>query len=1035
MATQDFINKCKQPAYKDRFANFTLGDTIVSSNNYIESIEITESIVDNKSIVGSCNTKTAKVGLIGYPKDEVLDGVSFNPTIGINQGDYNESISYDSFVITKINDGQTENTTDFEAEDSLNLAGNKYVCGIDYNDGNTHTVQDLWLDVCSQLDLVPYSNTFTNYNIPISANPFTNNETIREVLQEICRVSLSFVVIDRETGKIRLSWLSTNTDPDYIFETSDYTELSGSLTKTGPINSLILGNSQTTGENVSTQDDTSIEENGEHQLYIDAKYILYNEELRLMAIQDIWEKVNGLEYYDLKLTTPLGKPFLNLGDKIRVITNEEDTYDTYLLKHTFTYNGTFASVIESPSMTSQEEKMKNSTKSITEKTRDTELIVNKQAGTIEEIIREADDTNERLSYAIRDINSLRNIFQITGGHNCIRNSAFLLPDPVWTFENDIQSAIFPLKGKIEQNKLSGKQLFNKNQSPASGYEGYSVDVLDTGVKLIYTSSTQQDWAFCNWVLFDLTNYTGKTIRFKTNFTNNGGRGRYIIGRSNSNASSRITMTGNAETSGTLLSFVVPTIPDDDDRKYLCIWLYANTQGSISQGSYVEYKDVILTVNNADMSYEPYCGGIASPNPDYPQEIHTITGINTISIAGKSYIIDLGNIELCDIDGYQDYFYRETGDWYLHKEVGKEIFNENSNWSILAVSTNKKMFKCSVSNSYAVDLVGVNNANKYFATNYGITGYQTLDNGNIGATVAYGFRANSATVNANAGATVAQWQQYVAQNNITLYGRLRTPTNTKITDTTLINQLNEIYDNQMYHTNLGEGYSSSMIGSIKSESEIKLQNVIAKTTIDNITNLTLNTQYVLNFYFKQDRSTTSKIKLYDTYNDSIVVLDEVICETTSSVQGLTHKSYTITANSSNYTLEIETYTTNQEQGMFYLYDLMLNSGDEQTWEPSSDEIYSTTLRMSREGLRVYSTGARTLTMLTSDGFLIFKTTNGETLNGLVQKTTADGTIEDNLKTKRVKFVKDISDTTKGWIEENMYINGKEHLIRYYGEEND
>lgn len=1018
MATQDFINKCKQPAYKDRFANFTLGDTIVSSNNYIESIEITESIVDNKSIVGSCNTKTAKVGLIGYPKDEVLDGVSFNPTIGINQGDYNESISYDSFVITKINDGQTENTTDFEAEDSLNLAGNKYVCGIDYNDGNTHTVQDLWLDVCSQLDLVPYSNTFTNYNIPISANPFTNNETIREVLQEICRVSLSFVVIDRETGKIRLSWLSTNTDPDYIFETSDYTELSGSLTKTGPINSLILGNSQTTGENVSTQDDTSIEENGEHQLYIDAKYILYNEELRLMAIQGIWEKVNGLEYYDLKLTTPLGKPFLNLGDKIRVITNEEDTYDTYLLKHTFTYNGTFASVIESPSMTSQEEKMKNSTKSITEKTRDTELIVNKQAGTIEEIIREADDTNERLSYAIRDINSLRNIFQITGGHNCIRNSAFLLPDPVWTFENDIQSAIFPLKGKIEQTTYTGKNLINVN----SIYTTTQPPALTTNYEDgIATLSWTADFNFYfadneNNVFSNLNASETYTLSFEH-------KGDALILRTDDGNTNRLS-----------------TNVDSDYVKYS--YTFTNLNQILIKFIRKEYtsgtaylKNAMINVGSSASTYEPYCGGIASPNPDYPQEIHTITGTNTISIAGKSYTIDLGNIELCDIDGYQDYFYRETGDWYLHKEIGKEIFNENSNWSILTVSTNKKMFKCSVSNSYAVVLVGVNNANKYFATNYGITGYQTLDNGNIGATVAYGFRANSTTVNANAGATVAQWQQYVAQNNITLYGRLRTPTNTKITDTTLINQLNEIYDNQMYHTNLGEGYSSSMIGSIKSESEIKLQNVIAKTTIDNITNLTLNTQYVLNFYFKQDRSTTSKIKLYDTYNDSIVVLDEVICETTSSVQGLTHKSYTITANSSNYTLEIETYTTNQEQGMFYLYDLMLNSGDEQTWEPSSDEIYSTTLRMSREGLRVYSTGARTLTMLTSDGFLIFKTTNGETLNGLVQKTTADGTIEDNLKTKRVKFVKDISDTTKGWIEENMYINGKEHLIRYYGEEND
>ena len=36
-------------------------------------------------------------------------------------------------------------------------------------------------------------------------------------------------------------------------------------------------------------------------------------------------------------------------------------------------------------------------------------------------------------------------------------------------------------------------------------------------------------------------------------------------------------------------------------------------------------------------YEPYTGGIPSPNPDYPQEIHTITGNNEIKISNKNLI--------------------------------------------------------------------------------------------------------------------------------------------------------------------------------------------------------------------------------------------------------------------------------------------------------------------------------------------------------------------------------------------------------------
>lgn len=46
------------------------------------------------------------------------------------------------------------------------------------------------------------------------------------------------------------------------------------------------------------------------------------------------------------------------------------------------------------------------------------------------------------------------------------------------------------------------------------------------------------------------------------------------------------------------------------------------------------------------TFEPYVGGIASPNPDYPQTIHTVSGEQTITISGgnsqsQSYTVNLG----------------------------------------------------------------------------------------------------------------------------------------------------------------------------------------------------------------------------------------------------------------------------------------------------------------------------------------------------------------------------------------------------------
>ena len=55
--------------------------------------------------------------------------------------------------------------------------------------------------------------------------------------------------------------------------------------------------------------------------------------------------------------------------------------------------------------------------------------------------------------------------------------------------------------------------------------------------------------------------------------------------------------------------------------------------NITQGS-VSWKDMMISTSQND-TYEPYTGGIASPNPSYPQTIHTISGDNEIKIENKN----------------------------------------------------------------------------------------------------------------------------------------------------------------------------------------------------------------------------------------------------------------------------------------------------------------------------------------------------------------------------------------------------------------
>lgn len=54
----------------------------------------------------------------------------------------------------------------------------------------------------------------------------------------------------------------------------------------------------------------------------------------------------------------------------------------------------------------------------------------------------------------------------------------------------------------------------------------------------------------------------------------------------------------------------------------------------------------------------------------PATIYVMTGVSTITIGGENYTLDLGNIELAEVDGQKDYIYNDGDVWKLHKVVGK-----------------------------------------------------------------------------------------------------------------------------------------------------------------------------------------------------------------------------------------------------------------------------------------------------------------------------------------------------------------------------
>lgn len=404
MKNTNFINECKNRANANRLGKIIVDgiETPITNSNNLQSFEIDSGCYVDGNIIGSVYAKCLKANFIDDQNN--LTDKSIQAQIGVKYADLsNEYINMGKYIIERPNNEITVNMSQITAYDDIYTSlDKKYACNIDYSSGNK-TVSDLYVDVCEQLGLTPVTTTFTNSTIPITANPFENGETNRTVLQTVAKIACSFVDIDNDTNKIDLRWLSQNQEPDYIFDLNDYSSVEGGKIICGPINCLIIKNSQIDDENVTIKDEESIKLNGEHSITISEDYVLYNAELRKQAINAIWNKVKGMKYVDCKLTTYYGKPFLKLGDKIRIYTSNTEYFDTYVLKHNFTYDGTFASIIESPALTGQEIKTKQDI-SLGEALRNTQVEVNKQKGEIRSITTKVTKVTNTANDALQKAN-------------------------------------------------------------------------------------------------------------------------------------------------------------------------------------------------------------------------------------------------------------------------------------------------------------------------------------------------------------------------------------------------------------------------------------------------------------------------------------------------------------------------------------------------------------------------------------------------------------------------------------------------------
>ena len=200
-----------------------------------------------------------------------------------------------------------------------------------------------------------------------------------------------------------------------------------------------------------------------------------------------------------------------------------------------------------------------------------------------------------------------------------------------------------LKGNTEQTTYTGKNLFHDLSSTKSEVRGVSVTNNNDGS--ITINGTYDKTGNLNIFLTESNQET-------SGYTNN-----MTLLKANTQYSISATLI-NGTMSNTNLNLYVSSRTTDD---YTFAWNYK--QISYSNGKWsitftTDSSDIYLgglrfsfissmseEFNNAKFviqveqgtatDYEPYVGGVPSPNPDYPQDIQVVKGNNTINVHGKN----------------------------------------------------------------------------------------------------------------------------------------------------------------------------------------------------------------------------------------------------------------------------------------------------------------------------------------------------------------------------------------------------------------
>lgn len=229
---------------------------------------------------------------------------------------------------------------------------------------------------------------------------------------------------------------------------------------------------------------------------------------------------------------------------------------------------------------------------------------------------------------------------------------------IFTINNAKSNSLSNLKiyGNSSQTTYKGQNLFDVNT--LFGYDS-SVSIDEGWITVTYDNTNGSNRVWKNLFSSNM-NLKGAGTNYKliAEIKNISGTGELHLSSSYGNGGQLLerNCTFSSILNKNFVSFVSQVRdvanPEEGLRTYVCF--------DPGQSGTITFRISVLedtTINSSNFVYEPYVGGEPSPNPEYPQEINSVTGNSTLKITGKN-LLNYSNLQLfstnygvtCDNDG-------------------------------------------------------------------------------------------------------------------------------------------------------------------------------------------------------------------------------------------------------------------------------------------------------------------------------------------------------------------------------------------------